>query len=88
MILGASGAGKSSFLRAGLLPRLARDDRSFLPLPVIRPERAALTGENGLLAALAAALPTHAAPTLRKAIEAGAAALRPLLAELAGRIPR
>ena len=37
VILGASGAGKSSFLRAGLFPRLKRDDRNFLPLPVIRP---------------------------------------------------
>ena len=52
VILGASGAGKSSFLRAGLLPRLARDDRNFLPLPIIRPERAAISGEAGLLAAL------------------------------------
>jgi len=40
VILGASGPGKSSFLRAGLLPRLGREDRTFLPLPVIRPERA------------------------------------------------
>ena len=44
VVLGASGSGKSSFLRAGLLPRLARDDSMFLPLPVIRPETAALTG--------------------------------------------
>ena len=42
VILGASGAGKSSFLRAGLLPQLALDSRNFLPLAVIRPERAAL----------------------------------------------
>lgn len=51
-ILGASGAGKSSFLRAGLLPRLAREARHFLPLPVVRPDKAILTGSNGLLAAL------------------------------------
>ena len=37
VILGASGAGKSSFVRAGLLPRLKRDDRTFFPLPIIRP---------------------------------------------------
>ena len=48
VILGPSGAGKSSFLRAGLLPRLRRDDRRFLPLPIVRPERAVLTGELGL----------------------------------------
>lgn len=41
-IIGASGAGKSSFLRAGLIPRLKRDDHKYLVLPVIRPEGGAL----------------------------------------------
>ena len=52
VILGPSGAGKSSFLRAGLLPRLRRDDRRFLPLPIVRPERAVITGEHGLAHAI------------------------------------
>lgn len=56
VVLGASGAGKSSFLRAGLWPRLKRDDRNFLPLPVMRPERGAITGTFGLLAGLENAL--------------------------------
>ena len=81
-ILGASGAGKSSFLRAGLLPRLNRDDAQFIPLPVVRPGRAALTGETGLVNALAAILPARSRAELRAAGQAGAGALRPLLAEL------
>jgi lysozyme family protein len=52
IILGASGSGKSSFLRAGLLPRLNRDDRTWLPLLTIRPERAAISGDFGLAQAL------------------------------------
>src|SRR4051794_4450146 len=52
VILGASGSGKSSFLRAGLWPRLQRDDRTWLPLPIIRPERAVMSGSFGLAQAL------------------------------------
>ncbi|WP_067837500.1 TIR domain-containing protein [Nocardia lijiangensis] len=52
VILGPSGVGKSSFLRAGLLPRLVRDDRHFLVLNIVRPERAAVTGSLGLAAAI------------------------------------
>lgn len=86
VILGASGAGKSSFLRAGLLPRLKRDDRNFLPIPIIRPERGALYGEAGFLHALEAAFQAASIPNkrsdLRAAIEAGAAQVRPLLKTL------
>jgi formylglycine-generating enzyme required for sulfatase activity len=88
VILGASGAGKSSFMRAGLLPRLSRDDRHFRPLPVVRPERGVLLGESGLLRALeqAASAADVAIPRadLRAAIEGGAEKLRPLLRALAG----
>ncbi len=82
-ILGASGAGKSSFLRAGLLPRLARDAKSFLPLPVVRPERSALTGETGLVASLVAACAQAGLKVsrgdIREAVLGGSASLKVLL---------
>ena len=87
VILGASGAGKSSFLRAGLFPRLTRDDQAFLPLPIIRPDRAAITGETGLLRALEGAFEvariTMPRADLRAAIQGGCAKLKPLLQALA-----
>jgi WD40 repeat protein len=52
VIVGASGSGKSSFLRAGVVARLRRDEENFVVLSVIRPERAALSGEHGLAASL------------------------------------
>jgi WD40 repeat protein len=52
VVLGASGSGKSSFVRAGLWPRLQRADRDFFLLPVLRPENAALEGPQGLVACL------------------------------------
>lgn len=86
-ILGASGAGKSSFLRAGLLPRLARDDRNFLPLPVIRPERAVLSGEAGLVRSLEAASQSAGLKKSRAVVKAavtdGGETFAALLAELA-----
>lgn len=55
IILGASGSGKSSFLRAGLLPRLARDEALFLPVAPLRAAYGAISGDLGLASALAGA---------------------------------
>lgn len=38
LLLGASGSGKSSLMRAGLLPRLKRDKRNWIILPPFRPQ--------------------------------------------------
>jgi hypothetical protein len=40
VVLGASGSGKSSLLRAGVLPRLARGGRQWLVVPPFRPQLA------------------------------------------------
>ena len=83
VFLGASGAGKSSFLRAGLLARLRRDEANFLPLAAIRPGRDAMTGDEGLLGALVQLFPKRPRANLRAALAKGVAGVRPLLAELA-----
>jgi hypothetical protein len=87
VILGASGAGKSSFMRAGLLPRLERDDQHFLSLPVIRPERAVLTGDSGLIASLEQAQKrvgiSWPRSDIRDAVSEGRAGIGPLLTTLA-----
>ena len=86
VILGASGAGKSSFLRAGLFARMTRYDRDFLPLQIVRPERAAISGDNGLLRALECARNTAGInlprSKIRAAIDGGAETLRPVLQAL------
>ncbi|MFM9943035.1 MAG: SUMF1/EgtB/PvdO family nonheme iron enzyme, partial [Hyphomicrobiaceae bacterium] len=46
VIQAASGAGKSSYLRAGLWPRLARDT-DYVSLAVLRPALGVLTGPDG-----------------------------------------
>ncbi len=52
VIQAASGSGKSSFLRAGLWPRLQRD-RDFAPLAILRPAQGILGGPDGLAFQLA-----------------------------------
>lgn len=86
VIIGASGSGKSSFLRAGLLPRLARDDRNFLPLPAVRPGRAVINGESGLICSIEAALKAYQLPytrnDIRQVVAAGAGKLSSLISKI------
>ena len=51
-VLGRSGAGKSTFLRAGLLARLRRLNEDFVVLPLVIPTKDPFRGPTGLWAAL------------------------------------
>jgi hypothetical protein len=44
--------GKSAFVRAGLLPRLARENSGYVELDIVRPRRDPLSGDTGLPAAI------------------------------------
>jgi hypothetical protein len=61
VVLGPAGSGKSSFLRAGLIASAARRPQ-FFGVGLMRPERNALTGRNGLAAAIHSARQTLKLP--------------------------
>jgi len=71
VLLGASGSGKSSLLRAGVLPRLRRAGREWLVLPILRPQVRPLES----LAPALAGLFTGWAADLRPAAESPEAQL-------------
>jgi WD40 repeat protein len=58
LVQGASGTGKSSLLRAGVLPRLERDPENWLVLPPLRPIQDPFQGLTDALVAAAGGL-TH-----------------------------
>ncbi|TCP85320.1 WD40 repeat protein [Rhizobium sp. PP-CC-2G-626] len=87
-ILGASGAGKSSFLRAGLISRLVRDNTNFITLPVVRPGKLPVSGEAGIVESIYKASRQRGLSVgksgVRAAVTAGGMPLRTLLSGLVG----
>ncbi|MCR9235762.1 MAG: TIR domain-containing protein [Alphaproteobacteria bacterium] len=77
VVLGASGAGKSSFMRAGLLPRLKRDDRHFFVLPPVRLQGAKSENQSGLVDSLFEGFKQLGKSKSRKAIRDVLATVRP-----------
>ena len=59
LLLGASGSGKSSLARAGVIPRLKKKPAEWLPLPPFRPQQEPL---DELAVALAVAFEAHGRP--------------------------
>lgn len=86
VILSASGAGKSSYMRAGLMPRLRRDSQHFRILPVVRPNRGVLEGDEGFISALEQAFQliglAKSRSEIRKVCLLGADAVSKLIAPL------
>ncbi len=70
VIQAASGAGKSSFLKAGLWPRLKRD-ADFAPLAILRPAQGVLSGPDGFGARIAPWFERHRKRKAPGDIEAG-----------------
>ena len=80
VVLGASGSGKSSLVRAGVLPRLARFETDFVPLPPLRPGDAPVAE---LAKSLAEALGRPAQwADLRERLQHGDAALPALFTDV------
>lgn len=85
VIQAASGAGKSSYLRAGLWPRLARDP-DYTPLAILRPALGVLTGPDGFGRRFAPWLEKHGpkmapADIHARLFQAGDTALADLIAD-------
>jgi formylglycine-generating enzyme required for sulfatase activity len=93
VIQAASGAGKSSFLRAGLWPRLRRDP-DFIPLVILRPALGIISGPDGVGRKLAeffanygeTRIPGEIAASLREGGPASERAFRELLSAAAAAV--